>query len=337
VVVAPLPLVFRRGWFAWWVPLAMPIIDGLIITTGGLELVRTGVAVYIDYSPEVCTLLAVSGGLRLRRRAAVMTTSVALATYWVLAIMMRQAELQIAFSSVVIFAAGMLGGWLSFIVRRALEGEVGRTTLARFLPLHVVDGAHEDPLRLLARPQAIEATVLMSDLRDFTTIAEGLPPAEVFDLLNEVHGRLAEAVRASGGAVDKFMGDGMLAVFGVPDAGAHAARALRAASAMLAAMDELNATRRARGLPAVKLGIGVHSGMVVAGCIGSGVHLEFTVLGDTVNTASRLEAVTKELGVALVVSEATVRLAGQSEGLRPVGTVAIRGRSEGLVVYARKN
>ena len=130
------------------------------------------------------------------------------------------------------------------IVRRAMQSEVGRSTLQRFLPKRVISGAYgsggggTDLLSLLTEPRSVEATVLVSDLRGFTGMSEKLAPVEALGLLNEVQGTLADTVREHGGTVDKFLGDGMLAVFGAPEPlDDHAAHAVAAVIAMGARRD----------------------------------------------------------------------------------------------------
>lgn len=211
-------------------------------------------------------------------------------------------------------------------------------TLRRFLPARVIEGALADPLSLLGEPRATDATILISDVRGFTRWAEDKPPAQVLAFLNEVQGALAEAVRSQGGMVDKFLGDGMLAVFGAPEPLAdHADHALRSALTMRETIADITARRVAAGDDPVQLGIGIHSGEVVAGCLGSGLRLEFTVIGDTVNTASRLEALTKTQGTDLLVSETCHRRLADASGLVRLGEVEVRGRQERLVVYTVPN
>jgi adenylate cyclase len=157
-----------------------------------------------------------------------------------------------------------------------------------------------------------------------------MAPGDVFELLNRLQGALSEAVHACGGIVDKFMGDGMLAVFGATDPSPdHARRAIEAVRRIRQALVDLN-----RELSGGKLaiGVGVHSGSVVAGCLGGGSRLEFTVIGDAVNTTSRLEALTKEKGVDVLVSEETALRVPDAE-LQDLGVVAVRGRQQGIRVY----
>lgn len=146
----------------------------------------------------------------------------------------------------------------------------------------------------------------------------------------EVHGR--------NGIVDKFIGDSVMAVFGAPDAAADDAKnALKCGIAILESIDRWNAERGKVGLTTVSVGIGIHAGEVFSGAVGDNSRLEFTVLGDTVNVAARLEQATKEFGHRLVASEAILEEAGldvnSEEDWKPIGSYEVRGRAEKLPIY----
>lgn len=154
-----------------------------------------------------------------------------------------------------------------------------------------------------------EASVLFSDIRGFTSLSETMEPQAVVRMLNEYFEEMVDAVFAHDGTLDKFVGDAVLAVFGAPVPTRDNARnAVLAAQDMLDRLERLNQRREAQGLPALRIGIGVHTGKVVAGNIGSSKRIEYTVIGDTVNVASRLESVTKNYPEPLVLSDQTYEL-----------------------------
>jgi class 3 adenylate cyclase len=275
--------------------------------------------------------------MRFSRAAALSSTVVGAVAYVAMAALFGQIW-RAPFTVALILSFGMMSLWMSVNVRRVVESEVGRLALERFLPRRLVDGAHRDPANPLGPPRTAEVTVLVSDLRGFTAIAQDLEPAQVMAILNELQGDFARVIDEHGGTVDKFMGDGMLAVFGAIEPLAdHAGAAVAATRGLRGTLVRLNATRAASSLPALSMGVGVHSGTVVAGCLGGGPRLEFTVVGDTVNVASRLEAMTKEHQVDVLVSEETakrLRTASERESLEPLGAMSIRGRAGTMGVFA---
>ena len=185
------------------------------------------------------------------------------------------------------------------------------------------------------RPVQCEVTVLFSDIRGFTAFSESLEPREVLEFLDDYLGHMAQIVKGHDGLVNKLLGDGLLAFWGVPDPAAdHATPALRAALDMRRKLAELNAVRDARGLPQVRFGIGIHSGRVAAGMLGGADQHEYTIIGDVVNLASRIEGLTKGHGVDILVSESTWALAnGRFDGRR-VAEEQVKGRERPVVVYA---
>jgi adenylate cyclase len=176
-------------------------------------------------------------------------------------------------------------------------------------------------------------TVLFADIRGFTTLTEGMEPQRVIGLLNECMECLSRAIDAEGGVVDKFIGDEVMAVFGAPVTQVdHARRAVRAAVRMREDMTEVNGQRRARGERPLAIGVGINSGVAVAGNMGSTNRLNYTVVGDTVNLASRLAGQAGP-GEILIGGE-TLRLAGEAVHAPPLGGRALKGFASEVEVYA---
>lgn len=179
-----------------------------------------------------------------------------------------------------------------------------------------------------AQGQLTRATILFADIRGFTTRSENTPPQDMIRLLNLFHGEMAAAIHAQGGAVDKIIGDGLMATFGVPQPLAAPERsALEAAQDMLLRVQRLNATLAARGEAALQIGIGLHAGEVLAGYVGSRRRREFTAIGDVVNTASRLESSSKTLGYPVIVSDAVASAVNYAGGMVDLGMQGVRGHS----------
>ena len=221
----------------------------------------------------------------------------------------------------------------------AFERQRVRDTFARFVPDGVVDEVLEKTggdLRAGATRKV--CTVLFSDLRGFTTFAESRTPDEVVSILNRYLGAMTDAIMDNGGAIVSYMGDGIMAVFGAPlDQTDHADRALAAAREMLGPrMDEFNAWARSEGMEAeFRMGVGVNTGPVMAGQVGSEQRVEFTAIGDTTNTASRLESMTKESDYDLFLADSTKELIDDGGGdLVEVGEFPVRGRAEVIRVWS---
>ncbi len=180
-----------------------------------------------------------------------------------------------------------------------------------------------------------EATVLFADIRGFTTMTERLGPEAVIALLNRYFEAMSTVITAHGGLVNKFGGDSLLAVFGSPVNAAedHAARAVHSAQGMLTALKTFNADQLARNEPELRIGIGVATGPVVAGNVGSMDRLEYTVIGDTVNLASRLEELTKTLKISVLLAESTAMGAPDAMRLNPMADVEVRGKTGQMKVY----
>jgi len=229
---------------------------------------------------------------------------------------------------------GVMVAMTNHAVGRMFYGLRQRDNLTRFLPRQVAERViHAGPQALA--PVEREVTVLFSDIRGFTSMSEGLSPSEVLAMLDDYFGRMGQIVKGHDGVLGKLMGDGLLAFWGVPDRlDDHALRAVRAARDMLRAVAELNAWRAQHQLPPIKIGIGIHTGTVAAGMLGGALQSEYTVIGDAVNVASRVEGLTKEHAVDVLVSETTWGQLPEPRAGHKLATAEIRGRKEPVVLYA---
>jgi len=181
------------------------------------------------------------------------------------------------------------------------------------------------------KSETVTVTILASDLRGYTAMCDRLTPEETVSELNAYHAAMLGVMQDHGGTLDKFIGDGALVVFRGSDDGAGAAVAC--AAAMLRKLEAHNIGRTARGRPPLGIGIGVHTGQVVSGLIGAGGRLEWTVIGDAVNTASRVEGLTKSAGVpALATWETARRLA--SSALPELPAMEVRGKSVAVRIFS---
>jgi adenylate cyclase len=209
-----------------------------------------------------------------------------------------------------------------------------RRGLERFLPPTVVERVIQgDPLRLAGERQTV--TILFADLRGSTALAERLAPEQVVAVLNTYLRVMARSVIDAGGILDKFLGDGLMAIFGAMGDRSHGAEAAtRAAQDLRVKLTQLNAEREALGEPVVRFGVGIHTGEVVLGAVGLPERSDYTAIGDAVNTASRMESLSKEFKVATIVSEETAeRLNGAARSLRPLGEAQVRGKAKPVRIF----
>jgi len=233
-------------------------------------------------------------------------------------------------------------GRLKALEARRAAAERARTNLARYFSPRIVDllAARDEPFGTVRRQTV---SVMFVDIVGFTRMAEGTAPEAVVTLLRQFHERMTARIFASGGTVEKYIGDAIFAVWGLPDAHLDdAANSLACASEMIDALAAWNAEREAAGEKSIAIGIGVHHGPAVIGDVGSEESPSFTVIGDTVNTASRLQSLTRSLDVPLVVSGDLVEAVRVSAGdaasrliqrLEDQGEQALRGRSNPVHVW----
>ncbi|NIP22540.1 MAG: adenylate/guanylate cyclase domain-containing protein [Phycisphaerae bacterium] len=213
-------------------------------------------------------------------------------------------------------------GFNSMAEKLENQADIGET-FGKFLPDSIVPTVLKD--KGVVRPQLREATILFSDIEGFTTICESLKPDEIVAMLNEYFTLVAEPIREFRGVITQFQGDAVLASFNLPvEDKSHAANAVNAA---IKVQKLISTHKFVDGVP-LKTRIGLHTGPVVGGTVGDGVRLGYTVHGDTVNVAARLEQMNKECNSSVLVSERTVMMAGSDFNFKEVGQVLLRGRKE---------
>jgi len=235
-------------------------------------------------------------------------------------------------------------GKLREIERSRAAAERARNNLSRYFSPNLVEmlAARDEPLGAVRRQTV---AVLFADIVGFTSMAEQMMPEAVVRMLREYHERMTAPIFACGGTIDKYIGDEIFAVFGVPEATVEdAANALKCADKMLMALDCWNEERETRGEPRLAIGIGLNYGPAVLGDVGSEHSFSFTVIGDTVNTASRLQRLTRSLETSLVVGDALVEAvnsggsntaAALASQLHDRGEQALRGRAGAVKIWIR--
>ncbi len=216
--------------------------------------------------------------------------------------------------------------------RRLVREELARAKYRRFMPPHVVD-------EILANPDALNlggkntlVTALFSDIRGFTSLSEKLMPETVVQILNEYFADMTPIVFAHGGLLDKYMGDGLMALFGVPYQGEMmAADAVAAAIDMQRTMIGVNEGLREKGLSEIAIGIGINTGQATVGYMGSQERTDYTAIGDTINLAARLEKQAQPWQI--LISRSTRELISDDFPVRAIAQIKIRGKSEPVDVY----
>jgi adenylate cyclase len=353
---------FRPGLFAGkivFVGASAPILDDVhtTATTGsgemaGDEIMANATSTLLrgvplrDASGAIDVLLIVLLGLaaplaslRLRGWRSLLTAVALAAAFTVSAQLAFDSGVIIAFVyPLLALALGTLGTLLTLYVRETIERERVRDVFSRFVPAGVVDevlASADENLRLGGVER--DCTVLFSDLRGFTSFSETQPAARVIDVVNCYLNEMTEAILAAGGTLISYMGDGIMAIFGAPLAQEdHADRAVAAAREMVGArLDRFNAWLAEEGFEhRFGMGVGLNIGPVMAGNVGSEQRVEYTAIGDTTNTASRLEGMTKDSEAMLFISATTrERMRSPTDDLSLVGEVEIRGRTSTLTVW----
>jgi len=258
-----------------------------------------------------------------------------------------------AFAWFVYYEFAAHGRWLSFVIPAGTlvanyaaitsfrmifeerEKRRIRKMFSRYLSPDVIALIEKDPQKYL-RPggEMKELTVMFSDIRGFTTLSEGLTPDELVLLLNEYLGEMTEAVFANQGTLDKYIGDAVMAFWGSPvPYEDHAIRGCACALQMLGALEKLNRKWKAEGRMPLAIGIGLNTGPMTVGNMGSAQFQNWTVMGDNVNLASRLEGITKTYRIGVVISEGTYQQVANQFTCRELDRIAVKGKSHAVKIY----
>jgi len=227
---------------------------------------------------------------------------------------------------------GVLTGSFNRMAKSLREKEMIKRAFTRYVPREVVEEVLKDPEHPMLTGERRDATVLFCDIRGFTSMSERLTPVQVVSVLNEFYTLMIETVSKHGGTLNKFLGDAVMAVFGAPIAHPdHAARAVKTALDMRTAVAELGRRRRALGEDPFEVGIGVSLGEVVAGSVGTEERMEYTVIGDSVNIASRLQDRAKPGSILL--TRPTYEAVKDLVDAKSLGAMKVKGKEEEVEVY----
>ncbi len=218
------------------------------------------------------------------------------------------------------------------------ERERLKLSFTRYVSQHIMESIlkSETPVKLEGERRKI--TLLFSDIRQFTKLSEKMRPEDVVAFLNEYFGLMVDVIFKNKGTLDKFIGDGMMIEFGapLPDADQEF-HAVSTALEMQQELQKLCQKWESEGKPRINMGIGIHTGDAVVGNIGSEKRIEYTAIGDTVNVAARLEQLTKEIKIPILVSETTVKAVEKQFPFKALGPMALHGRADTIVVYGLDN
>jgi class 3 adenylate cyclase len=293
--------------------------------------------------PIACLVLFIRGARKGSREAKVLLVGLAIAAlgaplqYLVLSrglhmwVSPGQIALAVFFLSMAVALAAQFARTLDDVDARARELAETNTSILRFVPLPFLNALGKKSVLEVKRGEALSTSmsVMFCDLRGFTTIAERMGHEETFALINRYLERMEPPIHAAGGFINQYLGDGIMALF---PKGADAA--VQAAAGMARALEQLNAERATKGEPELKIGIGIHTGQLMLGTIGGGERLDKGVIGDVVNTAARLEGITKMYGARVLLSGETMSALSSPEkwNLRPLDAVKAKGKTEPLAL-----
>lgn len=280
-------------------------------------------------------LLAVLLPLMSPLRASLLTLAVALGLLALNFQLWQGANMVLPFAGVgllVLLLYGLNMSWGYFVESRTKRQFAD--LFGQYVPPELVDEMAKNPEGYSMHGRKAELSVLFSDVRGFTTISEGLQPDQLAALMNEYLGAMTAVIQQRRGTLDKYIGDAIMAFWGAPLADPeHAAHAVVTALEMQAALGPLNRDLAAKGWPALKIGVGINTGTMTVGDMGSPVRKAYTVMGDAVNLGSRLEGITKQYGVGIIVGEETRSRLGDRFVLRELDRVRVKGKAEPVGIH----
>ena len=226
----------------------------------------------------------------------------------------------------------VLFGYRHFVAERERRGL--KNVFSKYASKEVVSEILKDPGRVKLGGEEKEITIFFSDIRSFTTWSEQTTPKKLVSILNRYFTAMSEEVLNNGGVLDKYIGDAIMAFWGAPIGDPEQAdKAITASLSMLEKLKKLNVELKAEGEPEIKIGIGLFTGPAVVGNVGSEKRFNYTAIGDTVNVGSRLEGLTKEYNVQLVIGETTKNRAKGSYNFKFLASAAVKGRVEPINIY----
>lgn len=282
----------------------------------------------------LCAAAALLGMARTKLWIQLLGAALALAAFWAgdaLAFRYMSLELPVVAPTLAFVVMLLLSGYHAVHVREA-ETRFIRDAFSRYVAPNLVARLQKDHSQLALGGEKREVTVLFTDVESFTTMSETMDAAHLVAVLNDYLDGMVGCVHRHGGMVDKFIGDAVMAVFGAPEpCDDHAQRAVACALEMDAFASTFVNNTRARGVPFGRTRIGLHTGMAVVGNVGGSRRFDYTAIGDTVNTGSRMEGVNKYFGTSICLSASTAEACGLP--LRPIGRIRVKGRQEPLSAF----
>jgi len=234
------------------------------------------------------------------------------------------------FFGMLVYLVNIIYNFLAFDAERKKV----RRAFEFYLAPEYIEQVADDPDKLKLGGETKELTVFFSDIRSFSSIAEKMSAQDLVSLLNEYFTAMTDIIMAGGGVVDKYIGDAIMAFWGAPiENKDHAAQAVRSSLKMVKKLAELNQVWRVKGFPEIKIGMGLNTSLMVVGNIGSERRFNYTVMGDGVNLASRLEGLTKYYGSGVIISEDTFKKTANDFCFRQLDVVAVKGKEQPVKIF----